>query len=74
MLGSSNFDLSKYVGKVYEEATLPLYGGPIENGTVKLAISIVTIPKADLVGVDPMTLLDGVPPQMKQILKLQIDA
>ena len=65
MLGSANFDLSHYVGKIREEVILSLYGGPILNGTIKLAISIVTIPKSQQVGIDPMELLDGVPASMK---------
>ena len=46
MLGSTSFDLSQYVGKVHDEINLSLYGGPVENGRIKLLVSIVTIPKA----------------------------
>ena len=61
-IGTADFDLAKYVGKVHQSEELPLGGGFLQDGKIKLCISVVTIPKANIVGVDPMSLLDGVPP------------
>ena len=69
-IGTADFDLAKYVGKVHETEEIPLSGGFLQDGKIKLCISVVTIPRANIVGVDPMSLLDGVPPQMKDILTL----
>ena len=69
-LGSADFDLAKYVGRIHSMVDLKLNGGMLTDGTIKLCISVVTIPKANLVGVDPMSLLDGVPPAMKDILSI----
>ena len=74
LLGSANFDLSQYVGKINEEVILSLYGGPIESGKIKLLLSIVTIPKSKQVGIDPMELIDGVPSSMKDQIKSEIEA
>ena len=61
-LGTANFDLAKYVGKINLTDEHPLSGGLFVDGKIKIGISVVTIPKANLVGVDPMSLLNGVSP------------
>ena len=65
MLGQINIELSNYVYKVFEEATLPLVGGRISNGQLRVKISVVSIPDAPKIGVDPAHLLDSVPGHMR---------
>ena len=69
MLGKVDIELANYVGKFFEEATLPIEMGRIKNGEMKIKISICTIPQASQIGVDPTHLLDGVPPHMRQLRK-----
>ena len=61
MLASVSVDLAQYVGKVHEDATLPITSGRIKNGKILVMLSVVTIPHARQIGIDPRQLLDGVP-------------
>ena len=61
MLASVSVDLAQFVGKVHEESTLPITSGRIKNGQILVMISVVTIPHAREIGIDPRQLLDGVP-------------
>ena len=64
-MGKIDLELSNYVGKIFEEATLPIVSGRIKNGQITAKMSVVTIPQAPQIGVDPRHLLDGVPPHMR---------
>ena len=55
-LGSAKFEISNYVGKVLEDVTLTLTGGPLANGHILAKMSVVPIPQATSVGVDPQSL------------------
>ena len=46
LLGTANFALQDYVGKIFEETVLTLTGGPLLNGKLLVKISIVPLPKA----------------------------
>lgn len=46
MLGKVDIELSNYVGKFFEEVTLPLGGGRIKNGLMKVKISVCKIHQA----------------------------
>ena len=63
MLASVSVDLAQYVGKLHEETTLPITSGRIKNGQLLVMISVVSIPQARQIGVDPRQLLDGVSPE-----------
>ena len=67
MLGKVDIELCTFVGKMFEETTLPIVTGRIKNGQIKAKISVVSIPQARQIGVDPKQLLDGVPPHMRQM-------
>ena len=71
MLGSLSVDLGKYVGKVFEETTLPITQGRIKNGQIIAKISVVGIPQAREIGVDPRQLLDSAPPELGQLESAQ---
>ena len=44
LLGSASFELSEYVGKIYEDVELPLTGGPLLNSMLFTKMSVVPIP------------------------------
>ena len=71
MLGKVDIELSNYVGKFFEEVTLPLGGGRIKNGLMKVKISVCKIHQAPQIGVDPSHLLEGVPPHMRQLRRME---
>ena len=58
LLGSSSFELSEFVGKIYEDVQLPLTGGPLLNSMLLTKMSVVPIPQASKVGIDSVVLND----------------
>ena len=46
MLGKIDLELSTYVGKIFQEATLPIVSGRIKNGQITAKMSVVPIPQA----------------------------
>lgn len=65
LLGTAEFELSQFAGKIRQEVELRLQGGPLMNGFLQMQVSICPVNQAHTVGVDTRLLLQDAPSSLK---------